>query len=209
LGGGGGGGYIRLNLIYSFVYSNVTYTINNITFTLNYSSNVNDGSNTSYSTLQVSYNDVYIVVAAAQNGFQPSNVINPSSSAGGYGGGTSIALPSWDVPQSTYMNVLIAENGPPGGGFTGSQTQNGSSNGYTSSGSGANSKSPYNPCCSPPVAYGMQISGSQFNQYIYSQGGGLNTTSGMGAGGGSIPANYNENSGSYRYGTPGFCEIIF
>jgi len=95
-------------------------------------------------------------------------------------------------------NNIFSVDGDPGG----DQNTNGTSNSYTSSGSGysTSSQTPYGD---PPTA-------SENYNYnndlitIYSAGGGQSQkTSGFGAGGAATPANYQADASAYRNGSPG------
>lgn len=180
LAGGGGGGFVKaVNIPISFVYNNVTYSLNNPKgggFSI---TNWNTGGAEvivtyypGYESSGFTYNytlflDVYAGGSVSANSTSP-----------GAGGGTKIDN---QLPSSVYsLSNIITVTGPKGGG----ETEMGSTTEYTVSGSGSTQPS-----------YGYVV--NTFNGVaISSQGAGNNTFDpqtltnyGGGAGGGGSPPN--------------------
>lgn len=188
-GGGGSGSVVKG---YRIPYKNGTTIMNSIEYTI--SGGDTTGSNYP-TTVTIKYSDNSSILLIAGSG----QSVSSSSGTSGAAGGT----PSYNNSSVFYdgSNNIILVNGANGGNYI----SNGSTNGYTSSGSGAYLQVPltyYIPYENPPSA-----SNTFYIDPVTSQGGGqLLIVSGYGAGGAGTSNNYSQGGYSadyYRKGSPG------
>ena len=140
-------------------------------------------------TVNITYSDNSVISLIAGPGLN----VAPSSTNGVSGG-----IASRNNTTTFYSNTNITlVNGTAGG----NQNVTGTSNGYTSSGSGGNAT---NPASNSSSASKLFVGNDSKNYTITSYGGGSNrVVSGYGAGGAATPSNYNSNATAYRYGSQG------
>ena len=189
-GGGGAGSYISASNIPYSTSSGVT--IQKITYTI---SGGRSGGSDFNTTVTITYSNVTSIVLNAGSG-ESTNA--NSGTAGALGGIASF------TNNTTATSITVTKQNGASGGNEGS---NGTSNGYTSSGSGSNTKETA-PYSNPPTVSKTYNTPDGNSYTIESRGGGISqTTYQYGAGGAATPANYKPNptdsATDYRYGVAG------
>lgn len=183
-GGGGAGAYIKS--------IQIPYTASGATITQIYYGVSGGGQYRNNSYIIVNYDDSTTINLQAGQGY--TTVLNQGT-VGSAGGTTSIA----NTTTFYDSNNITQVNGTNGG----NQGQNGTSNGYTSSGAG-NGGGSSAPVANPPTASNTYNTNDGETYVITSSGGGKSqVVSGYGAGGAATPANYNNNATAYRTGSVG------
>jgi hypothetical protein len=202
-GGAGSGAFIKaLNIPYYYPGSTTEY-ISTITY------GISGGGNNSISTVvSVQYTNGTIISLSAGSGASKTSNSGGTGAAGGSGAMSIAGVAITTVENTTITNTLgtfVFFNGEPGG----NTSTRGTSNGYTSSGSGSSTSGAYAPYGNPPTVTNTFTGPNSTAYPIISYGGGNSqTVAGYGAGGAATPANWNSAANSYRLGTPG-CLIYY
>ena len=142
--------------------------------------------------------------------FNANNGETVKNSSGGAGGIASFYNELSFLPNTTYFNTLILQDGPTGG----SAGQNGKANKYTSSGSGSSGNGT-SIAGNPPKVNGLtlpSVYNSDFDT-ITSQGGGYSVIPWIyGSGGGSAPSSWKIDGQNQvpqvREGSTAFSQIM-
>jgi hypothetical protein len=232
-GAGGSGGYIRCGFRISFTYNTISYSVDTIDVNVN-----NDNpTKVNYKGSDDSLFSVSLKPGNGINGVSSSISYEPKSDSNGTiycslkdtkygstgsGGVASITNTNHAIHEDYYFFEKIISNGKKGG-----DPNSIGGYGYTSAGSGVNTKgytltlnggscnSTYNypnGLAGNPVKRTYSLGGSAYT--ITSQGGGNTVvSSGYGAGGGASPPNWKiggvNQTDNIKTGRPGFCEILY